>query len=109
MVTEKQKANLRPCTKENARERQLKSAAKRKENRTMREIMMELVSVNGTKEAIINSVILKARNGDLAAFDRVRDVLKEQGDTSTLQSLTLSVSAETADVLNSITNGEQNK
>lgn len=34
--------NLRPCTPENARERQLKSAAKRKENTAKRKLLSEM-------------------------------------------------------------------
>ncbi len=34
--------NLKPCTKENARERQLKSAQKRKENNAKRKMLSEL-------------------------------------------------------------------
>lgn len=38
-ATEKQKANLRPCTPENARERQLKGAKKRSENASVKKII----------------------------------------------------------------------
>ena len=34
--------NLKPCTKENARERQLKSAAKRKENHAKKKLMSQI-------------------------------------------------------------------
>lgn len=109
MVSEKVKANLRPCTPENARERQAKSVAKRKENRTLREIMEAVTGEKGRKEAIIRAVVERAERGDLAAFDRVRDVLKEQGDSSILNALNLCVSPETADILKGVSNGEPDK
>ena len=34
--------NLKPCTKENARERQLKSAEKRKENNAKKKLMSQI-------------------------------------------------------------------
>lgn len=107
MVTEKQLANLKKepgITKENAAEMQKKSAAKRKENRTLRQIMIEKLEKNGRKANVIEQVVAKAETGDLAAFDRVRDLLNEQDDerVENTHVLNLVVGEDTATILRDI-------
>jgi hypothetical protein len=108
MVSAKQLANLKKepgITRENAREMQKKSAAKRKENRTFRQIMEEKLAKSGRKDNIIEQVITKAETGDLAAFDRVRALLDEQDDEKKDMGNTfnLVVTDETAKILKEIT------
>jgi len=106
MVTPKQLANLKKepgITKENAREMQLKGARKRKENRTMREILLQKLKEPGRKDNILEKLVAKAESGDLAAFDRVKDLAQENDGTVKEQNvLELKVSNETADILKRI-------
>lgn len=110
MVTAKQLANLKKepgITRENAREMQKKSAAKRKENRTLRQIMEEKLAKQGRKSEIIEQLLMKAETGDLAAFDRVRDLLNETDDErkDNESTINLIVGKETAQILRELTDG----
>lgn len=110
MVSEQSKKNLakgKPFRKgESApREAQKKSAKKRKENRTFRQIVEDEFKYRGSKEKGIQALIAKFEGGDLAAFDRLRDLLNEKGDENRakMPSLSLTVSESTAEILKQIT------
>lgn len=108
MVTAKQRANLKKepgITRDNAREMQKKSAEKRKENRTLRQIMEEKLKKRGRKSEIIEQLLLKAETGDLAAFDRVRALLNETDDErkDNESTINLIVGKETARILRELT------
>lgn len=110
MVSAKSLANLKKepgITRENAREMQKKSAAKRKENRTLRQIMEEKLAKQGRKSEIIEQLLMKAETGDLAAFDRVRDLLNETDDErkDNESTINLIVGKETAQILRELTDG----
>lgn len=107
MVNEKSLENLKKYEKGDSapREAQKRSAAKRKENRTLKEIMREELKKKGRKEAGILAIIEKYEKGDLAAFDRVRDLLDEKDDENrmTAPTFNLVVPTETADLLKKMT------
>ena len=110
MMSERSLANLGKRTpfkkgEDAPKKAQEKSVAKRKENRTLRQIMEEKLAKDGRKGNIIEQVITKAETGDLAAFDRVRALLDEQDDEKKDMGNTfnLVVTDETAKILKEIT------
>lgn len=86
---------------------QEKSVVKRKENRTLRQIMEEKLAKQGRKSEIIEQLLMKAETGDLAAFDRVRDLLNETDDErkDNESTINLIVGKETAQILRELTDG----
>lgn len=86
---------------------QEKSVVKRKENRTLRQIMEEKLAKQGRKSEIIEQLLIKAETGDLAAFDRVRDLLNETDDErkDNESTINLIVGKETAQILRELTDG----
>ena len=76
--------NLKPCTKENARERQLKSAEKRKENNAKKKLMSQIYAEFLEKE-------YNVRQGDkerkLTGAELVNECMKKiiaRGDSSSV-------------------------
>jgi hypothetical protein len=79
--------NLKPCTKENARERQLKSAAKRKENNAKKKLMSQIYADFLEKEYEV-----KVGNGTkkISGSELVNEAMKKimaRGDSSTVSLL----------------------
>ena len=79
--------NLKPCTKENARERQLKSAEKRKENNAKKKLMSQIYAEFLEKE-------YNVRQGDkerkLTGAELVNECMKKiiaRGDSSSVSLL----------------------
>ena len=79
--------NLKPCTKENARERQLKSAEKRKENNAKKKLMSQIYAEFLEKE-------YNVRQGDkerkLTGAELVNECMKKiiaRGDSSSVSML----------------------
>lgn len=84
---------------------QLKSAAKRKENRTFRQILEEKLKTPGRKENIIERLIQQAEAGNLAAYDRLNIKLQEDKDeTSTASSsvVEITVPKDVAEVIKAL-------
>ena len=80
--------NLKPCTKENARERQLKSAEKRKENNAKKKLMSQIYAEFLEKE-------YNVRQGDkerkLTGAELVNECMKKiiaRGDSSSVSLMT---------------------
>ena len=80
--------NLNPCTKENARERQLKSAEKRKENNAKKKLMSQIYAEFLEKE-------YNVRQGDkerkLTGAELVNECMKKiiaRGDSSSVSLMT---------------------
>lgn len=80
--------NLKPCTKENARERQLKSAEKRKENNAKKKLMSQIYAEFLEKE-------YNVRQGDkerkLTGAELVNEVMRRvlaRGDSSSVSLMT---------------------
>ena len=63
--------NLKPFTKENAREMQKKSVEKRKENKTMREIYEEVIA--NKKNEIVKALNKGIDEGNLATLKELRE------------------------------------
>ena len=63
--------NLKPFTKENAREMQKKSVEKRKENKTMREIYEEVIA--NKKNEIVKALNKGIEEGNLATLKELRE------------------------------------
>ena len=63
--------NLKPFTKENAREMQRKSVEKRKENKTMREIYEEVIA--NKKNEIVKALNKGIEEGNLATLKELRE------------------------------------
>lgn len=63
--------NLKPFTKENAREMQRKSVEKRKENKTMREIYEEVIA--NKKNEIVKALNKGIDEGNLATLKELRE------------------------------------
>ena len=86
---------------------QAKGAAKRREKRTLKEILLAEIAKDGKKARGILAVLERYEKGDLQAFDRVRDLLNEKDDELLAQrnSLNLVVDGDTADLLKKIVNG----
>lgn len=63
--------NLKPFTKENAREMQKKSVEKRKENKTMREIYEEVIA--NKKAEIVKALNKGIEEGNLATLKELRE------------------------------------
>lgn len=80
--------NLKPCTKENARERQLKSAEKRKENNAKKKLMSQIYAEFLEKE-------YNVKQGDkerkLTGAELVNECMKKiiaRGDSSSVSLMT---------------------
>ena len=80
--------NLKPCTKENARERQLKSAEKRKENNAKKKLMSQIYAEFLEK-------VYNVRQGDkerkLTGAELVNECMKKiiaRGDSSSVSLMT---------------------
>lgn len=79
--------NLKPCTKENARERQLKSAKKRKENRQKKILMSQIYADFLAKEY---KVKVGDKNKKISGADLVNEAMKKiiaRGDSSSVSLL----------------------
>ena len=63
--------NLKPFTKENAKEMQKRSVEKRKENKTMREIYEEVVA--NKKNEIVKALNKGIEEGSLATLKELRE------------------------------------
>lgn len=63
--------NLKPFTKENAREMQKRSVEKRKENKTMREIYEEVIA--NKKNEIVKALNKGIEEGNLATLKELRE------------------------------------
>ena len=63
--------NLKPFTKENAKEMQKRSVEKRMENKTMREIYEELIS--NKKNEIVKALNKGIEEGNLATLKELRE------------------------------------
>ena len=63
--------NLKPFTKENAREMQKRSVEKRKENKTMREIYEEVIA--NKKNEIVRALNKGIEEGNLATLKELRE------------------------------------
>lgn len=99
--------NLKPCTKENARERQLKSAEKRKENNAKKKLMSQIYAEflekeynvrQGDKERkltgaeLVNECMKKIiARGDSASVSLMREV--REGTEGTKMQISGNVSA----------------
>ena len=89
--------NLKPCTKENARERQLKSAEKRKENNAKKKLMSQIYAeflereysvkvAEGTKKItgaeLVNEamkkIIARGDSSSVALMREIRETLEGQ-------------------------------
>lgn len=74
--------NLRTPTTEEAREigrkGGLASAAARKKRKTLRDELLALLSEGNTQESITLSLLEKAMDGDVKAFEVVRDTIGEK-------------------------------
>ena len=76
--------NLKPCTPENARERQLKSAEKRKENTEKRKLMSQIYAEFLEKE---NNVRQGDKERKLTGAELVNECMKKiiaRGDSSSV-------------------------
>ena len=76
--------NLKPCTKENARERQLKSAEKRKENNAKKKLMSQIYA-----EFLEKEYNVKTTDGTkkISGSELVNEAMKKimaRGDSSTV-------------------------
>ena len=63
--------NLKPFTKENAKEMQKRSVEKRKENKTMREIYEEVIA--NKKNEIVKALNKGIEEGNLATLKELRE------------------------------------
>ena len=95
--------NLRPCTPENARERQLKSAAKRKENTKQRKFMSEIyadflidkynVEIDGKKQNVSGQALVQEvtkrvlGRGDGASVLMMKEIREATENESILEKL----------------------
>lgn len=75
--------NLKPINNSAmARELQEKSVKKRKENtarrKTLKEELIALLSMNGNQERMSLAVLEKALDGNLKAFETIRDTIGEK-------------------------------
>lgn len=89
--------NLRPCTPENARERQLKSAQKRKENNERKKLLSEMyaeflsdeynvrkdgktIKLSGTDyiKTIIKAVVSRGDSSSVAMLKEIREATEGQ-------------------------------
>lgn len=74
--------NLRTPTSEEARELGRKgglaSAAARKKRKTLREELLSMLSDGNTQESITAALLEKAMDGDVKAFEVVRDTVGEK-------------------------------
>jgi hypothetical protein len=89
--------NLRPCTPENARERQLKSAQKRKENNEKKKLLSEMyaeflsdeykvrkdgeeIKISGTDyiKTIIKAVVSRGDSSSVAMLKEIREATEGQ-------------------------------
>ena len=89
--------NLKPCTPENARERQLKSAQKRKENNERKKLLSEMyaeflsdeynvrkdgknIKISGTEyiKTIIKAVVSRGDSSSVAMLKEIREATEGQ-------------------------------
>ena len=80
--------NLKPCTKENARERQLKSAEKRKENNAKKKLMSQIYA-----EFLEKEYNVKTTDGTkkISGAELVNECMKKiiaRGDSSSVSLMT---------------------
>lgn len=79
--------NLKPCTSENARERQLKSAAKRKENNEKKKLMSAIYSNFLEKEYNVKTGEgVKKINGSELVNEAMKKIIA-RGDSATVSLL----------------------
>lgn len=79
--------NLKPCTSENARERQLKSAAKRKENNEKKKLISAIYSEFLEKEYNVKTGEgVKKINGSELVNEAMKKIIA-RGDSSTVSLL----------------------
>lgn len=75
--------NLKPIRdSKRARELQVKAAQKQRENiarrKTLKEELLTLLSMNGNQERMSLAVLEKALDGNLKAFETIRDTIGEK-------------------------------
>ena len=75
--------NLKPCrTKEEARERGRAggkaSVEARRRRKTLREELTALLEIGDTQNRVSTALIVKAMNGDVKAFETIRDTIGEK-------------------------------
>ena len=76
--------NLKPCTKENARERQLKSAEKRKENNAKKKLMSQIYAEFLEKEYNVKTTDgIKKISGSELVNEAMKKIMA-RGDSSTV-------------------------
>lgn len=76
--------NLKPCTKENARERQLKSAKKRKENNAKKKIMSQIYAEFLEKEYNVKTAEGTKKISGAELCNEAMKKIMARGDSSTV-------------------------
>ena len=82
-VSEKSLANLRPCTPENARERQLKGVEKRKEAMALRKLEEE--KKKNMKQELLLLLSLGIKKGILADTEEFQNLKEMEGKNISVQ------------------------